>query len=138
MGTFEAAGAPFDVTAYDGIRFWAYSDFNYQPVLVGFADLDTNIAYGRSACMLVADGGGCGDDFGEQITLTRTWTQYSVRWSDLVQRGFGVQFPALDRQHVFNTTFQVPGGGSTPYPPVRFCVTDIRFIQDRDAGASDQ
>jgi len=71
------------------------------------------------------------------VELSNRWAKYSVRWSELRQQ-YSAQFSAPDLQHVFSTTFEVdnPVHNHPPYS-VRFCVADIYFTQDADAGDAD-
>jgi hypothetical protein len=132
----SGAAAPFDVRAYTGIRFLAWSEFTGQPVEVDFPDIDTDTESASSTCnrLTRADAGdaGCGDHYAKALVLSDTPTEYVVRWAELRQSGAsGVyQAPAFDQAHVIGTFFGVSHPGPDPYPlPIHICVADVYFTR---------
>jgi hypothetical protein len=87
-------GVPYDVTPYDGVRFWVRS----QPFGPGFTTtvrLNLPTPNTSDACSV------CGDHFGVDIPLTAQWVQHEVRFSEMDQKGWGVpQLNSHDRQNV--------------------------------------
>jgi hypothetical protein len=47
------------------------------------------------------DGEKCDDHFGSNQTFTTTWTQYSVKFADLTQIGWGQSAPAVDKTMLY-------------------------------------
>lgn len=72
---------PADASAYDGITFWARG---LGRVYVHFSTLQTLPPDYGGAC--ASD---CWDDHGLDIDLTDEWQPFTIRWTDLKQRGFG-------------------------------------------------
>ena len=131
QGKLTSAGDPFDVSAYTGIRFWAWSRWVGQSIRVDFPDLDTEAADPTSTCNLDQDAGVCGNDWAIQnLQLTDVWTPYTIRWDQLVQADWGPKVAQFDPKHVFATIFNLAGSGpNEPYPPFDFCVSQIYFTQ---------
>jgi hypothetical protein len=131
QGTLASAGDPFDVSAYTGIRFWAWSRYDGQSIRVNFPDLDTEAADPTAGCKMYADAGGCGNDWAIQsLLLDSVWRPYTIRWDQLVQADWGPRVAQFDPKHVFATLFNLAGAGPTnPYPPFEFCVSQIYFTQ---------
>jgi hypothetical protein len=131
QGKLSPAGDPFDVSAYTGIRFWAWSRWVGQVIRVNFPDLDTEVADPTSMCNLHLDAGQCSNDWSIQnLQLTDVWTPYTIRWDQLTQADWGPKVPQFDTKHVFATLFNLGGyGPSDRYPPFEFCVSQIYFTQ---------
>lgn len=110
-------GVPYDITPYDGVRFWVRSQ-PFGPgftstVRVNFPTPNTN-----DGCSV------CGDHFGADIPLTSQWVQHEVRFSEMDQEGWGVpQLNSHDRQNVTAIQFAFP-------EDVRFdlWVDDVEFF----------
>ncbi|HXN30763.1 MAG TPA: hypothetical protein VN894_02835, partial [Polyangiaceae bacterium] len=131
QGKLSTAGDPFDVSAYTGIRFWAWSLYVGQSIRVNFPDFDTEAADPTSTCNLHPDAGTCGNDWSIQnLELTDVWTQYTIRWDQLTQADWGPKVAQFDPKHVFATLFNLAGAGPNDlYPPFEFCVSQIYFTQ---------
>jgi hypothetical protein len=66
---------------------------------------------------------GCGDHFFAHVTITPSWAQYVVYYTDLKQAGWGrPQKSALDSTQIYGVTFII---GSMPFD---VWVDDIYFI----------
>jgi hypothetical protein len=137
-GKLSPTGDPFDVSAYTGIRFLAWSRYSGQSIKVSFADIDTEAEDPSSTCnQLGPDAGGCGNDWAVQnLELTDVWARYTVRWDQLTQANWGPKVAQFDPKHVFTTVFVVAGLGpdepdaaNPPYPPFEFCVSQIYFTE---------
>jgi hypothetical protein len=124
-----ATSVPFDVHPYSGIRFWAWSHYTGQPVRLAFPDKDTSSELQGATCHVA--GAPCGNDFGKDLTLTDTWTEYAVAWTDLATQNYPGAYrpPSFDEANVFDTIFQVYNSASPQlYPvPIDFCVAQIYF-----------
>jgi hypothetical protein len=129
---------PLNVSRYTGIRFWAYSappapgklDLPTQ-IRVEFPNTDTWELSPKSTCIL--EGEAC-DYFGEVLTLPNdgSWTQYTVKWDDLEQQGYGKSYePFKANLYTVNFDFQGPGlRAGTRSLPFDFCVAQIEFTED--------
>ena len=131
QGKLTPAGDPFDVSAYTGIRFWAWSRWAGQAIKIQFPDLDTEAADPTAGCKMYADAGGCGNDWSIQnLILDSVWAPYTIQWDQLSQADWGPKVAQFDPKHVFATVFSVQGNGPTEtYAPFEFCVSQIYFTQ---------
>ncbi len=80
---FGIGGKCYDAGIYDGISFWAKGPGTIR-VTVSTADTQKTM-YGGDC----GDGPNCGDGFGTKVELTGAWAEYSVKWTDLEQAGWG-------------------------------------------------
>jgi hypothetical protein len=75
------------------------------------------------------DGGVCGpaagacDPFGEDVTLTSSWTPYVLLFSALTQQGWGEKFSGVDPSTLYAMNFQTPTGQAFDFE-----IDDIYFI----------
>jgi hypothetical protein len=86
LGTFAQA-IPFDASAYSGFSFWVAAGKNAVPPIelpIGVMTRDTSA--GAGICMP------CGDYYRVRtpIPLTRSWTRWVVKFSELKQSGQGL------------------------------------------------
>jgi hypothetical protein len=100
-------GAPYDASKYDGISFWARIDQGASPGLrVAFPDKDTHPDGG--ICQAGTTGATqCYDHFGMRITLTTTWTKFTIRFEGLTQDGWGLRATAFDPASLFEVLFEI-------------------------------
>jgi hypothetical protein len=106
---------PYDASAWGGFSFWIGTG---DPAAVG-----TAMTVGLNTPGVVAGGGCtmCGDYHSTSVTLTRSWTRWSIRFDDLKQRGFGVpQIPQVPSDQLVNFIFWPPN-------PFDFWIDDFRF-----------
>jgi hypothetical protein len=101
-------GAPYNASKYSGISFWAKVDAGTSPVVrVAFPDKDTqpdaNICQANATGTLA-----CYDHYGYRISLTTTWTKYTVPFSLLKQEGWGHAGTAFDATSLYEVLFQIP------------------------------
>jgi hypothetical protein len=107
---------PYDASAWGGFSFWiatgdAASDGTAMTVGINTPAVVT----GQGLCTM------CGDYHSTSITLTRSWTRWSIRFDDLKQRGFGVPpVERLSRDQLVNFIFW-------PANPFDFWIDDFRF-----------
>jgi hypothetical protein len=127
----EASSVPFDVSPYSGIRFWAWSKYTGQPVRLNFPDKDTSTELVGATCR--SSDGGCGNDFGTNLTLTDTPAEYSVQWTDLSTQSYAGAYraPSFDQTAVYDTDFFIFNAASPQlYPvPIDVCVAQIYFTR---------
>jgi hypothetical protein len=129
--------APFDVSAYTGVTFWAHTRPNDEwdgELELHFTDQNTDVDVPDSTCNLHPEGGQCGDNWAKRgLTFTETWTRYHVAWDELEQEpdsSWGAKFELFDREHVYAAHFTVRGyGPDWPAPPFDFCVAHVYFTE---------
>jgi hypothetical protein len=148
---------PFDISRYEGIVFWgrttAGDDAGTLAVKVLFPDTDTDPRGG--VCNGAAAGASgpndtsqCYNDYGEQLTFTGNWQEFTVPFADLkIDKTFGFQGPGpfvigvdggvaaeagakAGEQSVYGINWQgqdnnVPDSGTLT---VNFWVADVYFI----------
>jgi hypothetical protein len=106
--------------AYTGFTFWAKkgSSSANGAVRVKVPDVNTDAAGGVCTS--------CGNDFGTNLTLTTTWTQYTVRFSTLTQEsGAGSpRPPSIDATHLYGIKFQ----SQTKNATYDIWIDDVTFI----------
>jgi hypothetical protein len=102
-------GSPYNASKYTGVSFWAKADAGTSSVIrISFPDKDTqpdgnicqsNIASGPTACF---------DHYGARLTLTPTWTKYTMTFAQLAQEGWGHAGTAFDPASLYQVLFQIP------------------------------
>jgi hypothetical protein len=109
-GTPEDFPAPtIDLTAYTGITFWARgesSSANRMRVLLADQNTDPRGGVCNPAHSVEEDG--CYNGFGTTLTLTDTFTRYTVDFSSLTQDpiwGYQVRPAVPDVAHAYGLTF---------------------------------
>jgi hypothetical protein len=132
---------PFDLSPYSGMSFWAKAapgpivDETGAPLVptsirVTFPNPDTDTERADSTCVMQGGRASC-DHFGKLLTLTKDWTEYVIRWDELAQQAWGIQFPTFNLKQVYQTNFEFPGPGQDSVSlPFDFCVAQIEFTQD--------
>ena len=107
---------PYDASAWSGFSFWIAAGDT-----TGGA---TEMTVGINTPGVVASEGfctTCGDYHLTSVTLTRSWTRWSIRFDDLKQKGFGVPpVPLLPRDRLVNFIFW-------PKSPFDIWIDDFRF-----------
>jgi hypothetical protein len=100
-------GSPYDASKYTGISFWAKVDAGTTPqIRVNFPDKDTqpdgNICQANTTGTLA-----CYDHYGYGLTLTTTWTKYTVPFSLIKQQGWGHAGTAFDPSSLYQILFSI-------------------------------
>ena len=107
---------PYNASAWSGFSFWIAAGDT-----VGEA---TEMTVGINTPGVLASEGyctTCGDYHLISISLTRTWTRWSIRFDDLKQKGFGEPpVPVLPRDRLVNFIFW-------PKNPFDIWIDDFRF-----------
>ncbi len=80
----------YDVSRFSGVVFWARAGTGTASLRfkVVTADITPNDESGGECAT------DCGDTYGAVIDLTTTWVEYTIRFADLAQEGWGAPPPA--------------------------------------------
>lgn len=92
--------APYNASAYKGITFFAKATTTLS-VRVNVSTSPTEEGFGT--CVT----GKCSDHFGKTITLSTTWTAFTLDFSTLTQLGWGTPAGSFDASKVIAVQFQV-------------------------------
>ncbi len=118
-GDGGSAKASYDASKSDGITFWAkIGAGSTAAVRVNVSTKETDPAGGT--CTPAAK---CSDHFGKNINLTAEWVQYTIKFSDLTQLGWGQSVPKFNASALYACQFQVGKGTSFDV-----WVDDIAFL----------
>jgi hypothetical protein len=94
---FRAGKKPYDGSKFTGVRFWARVGGTNKMHRFQIADATTDKAGLKcDASATAPEGKKCEDHFGISKTFTSTWAQYTIRFDELSQVGWGLQAAALD------------------------------------------
>ncbi len=101
-------GSPYDASAYSGLSFWARIDAGTDtPIRVAFPDGDTDprgaICSTSSTDLTMT----CWDHYGRRLSLTSTWTKYTIPFSSLSQDTWGYLAQSFDPSTLYSVTFQI-------------------------------
>ncbi len=118
VGLFSGAACdePFDASDQQGVTFWARGS---GPIF---------FAIGSSATTPVEFGGTCVADcwnaHGKMLSLSGTWTEYTVPFSELLQSpGWGTQVGALDPSTILTIGWQ------SADPSFEYAIDDVAFYK---------
>jgi hypothetical protein len=101
-------GSPYDASSYSGLSFWAKIDVGTNPpVRVAFPDADTDPRGAVCQTGSTDPNLGCWSHFGLRMTLTSTWTKYTVPFASLTQDPWGYQAAAFKPSTLFSVMFQI-------------------------------
>jgi hypothetical protein len=106
-GGAGAVKGVYDASAYTGLTFWAKIDSGSGAVRLNVADKDTDPSGG--VCSPAAK---CNDHYGSNLTLTTTWTEYTIAFSSLTQQGWGEVAPGFNAKQLMAIQFQSGPGVS--------------------------
>jgi hypothetical protein len=107
----------YDASMFAGIRFWVMSQSGAMAVRFNVADKDTDPAGG--VCSPMAK---CNDHFGSNLSVSSTWQQISVKFSDMKQQGWGQPANAFNPSTMYGVQFQF-----APNVTFDLWVDDIEF-----------
>jgi hypothetical protein len=101
---FKANKKVYDASKYTGIRFWAKVGAGKNTKhRVQITDSTTDSAGGKcNAAADAVDGEKCADHFGVNETFTTTWTQYTVRFDQMAQVGWGLAADSINTAAVYS------------------------------------
>jgi hypothetical protein len=106
-------GSPYNASKYTGISFWGKIDAGTSSALrVGFPDKDTYPD--GNLCSTASNAGSnmCWDHYGYRVTLTSTWTKYTINFSQLAQESWGRAGSGFDRASLYQVLFAIPVGAT--------------------------
>ena len=125
-----STAVPFDVSGYDGIRFYAAA----PPLVPGLGDAGPDILVlfpdEQTALSSCRNGGADCSDFQRKVTLSAEWNEYRVRFDELEQEAGDEEFSGLPFSVVFAMKGREQGRRSQPFD---FCVSQIHFFQDGES-----
>jgi hypothetical protein len=123
----RSAPAPFDASAYDGIRFYAMAP-PLVPELKGAGpDLYVQFPNSQTSPVVVACNGQDCDDFRARRPLTDVWTEYTIRFDELAQE---FETGATFEPTLYSIVFAVKGREQERRSqPFDFCVSQIYFTE---------
>jgi hypothetical protein len=109
--SLDFPGTPADLGAYDGITFWGMAASPGTSIIrVQLNDRNTDPRAGVCNAAAPASESDCYNAFGTELTLTDTFTQYTIHFADLQQKpgwGYHPDPDALDLQHVYDVNFEI-------------------------------
>ena len=102
-------GSPYNASKYTGITFWAKVDPGTSSV-VRFAFPDKDTQPDGNICQTGISSGStaCYDHYGQRVTLSTTWTKYTLSFGSLSQEGWGHAGTAFDPASLYEVLFQIP------------------------------
>jgi hypothetical protein len=102
-------GSPYNASKYTGITFWAKVDPGTSSVVrVAFPDKDTQPDGNICQTGISSGSTACYDHYGLRVTLSTTWTKYTISFSSLKQEGWGHGGTAFDPASLYEVLFQIP------------------------------
>jgi hypothetical protein len=116
-GKGGSAKAVYDGSAYTAITFCARAAASTS-LRVNLATKDTDAT--GDVCSPAAK---CADHFGKGISLSTDWTQYTIKFSDVAQVGWGQAIPTFNPAQIYSTQFQVAQGATFDV-----WIDDVQFV----------
>ncbi len=109
------ARTPYDLSQYSGIALRAKAAAT-TPLRISISD--TNTAPEGMVCVDTTDAASekrCGDYFGAEVTLGVEFQDFTVKFSDMRQRGWGLPVAAgFDKTKAFTVRMSVKGSAQAP------------------------
>lgn len=109
------ARTPYDLSQYSGIALRAKAAAT-TPLRISISD--TNTAPEGMVCVDTTDATNaarCGDYFGAEVTLGAEFQDFTVKFADMKQRGWGLPVATgLDKTKAFTVRMQVKGSAQAP------------------------
>jgi len=113
--------ATYDASRFTGISFWAKAGAG-STTKMRFTIADDETAPDGGICQeALAE---CDDHFGANVILSEEWQNFSYRFSDLKQDGFGKAFPALKPDKLYGIQFEAEATVTFD-----FWIDDIAFVE---------
>jgi hypothetical protein len=110
--------APYDALVYAGIRFWAKGTGSMR---VHVSTMQTqDVAFGGDCVPGALD---CGDHYQKVIALSSSWQEYTVKFGELTQQGWGVPAISLFIDEILAFEFAWSNGAVFDY-----WIDDLRFL----------
>jgi hypothetical protein len=100
--------SPYNASAYTGLSFWARIDAGTDPpIRVTFPDGDTDPRGAICSTSTADPTKTCWSHFGLRLTLTTTWTKYTIPFSSLTQDPWGYQAAQFSPSTLYSVTFAI-------------------------------
>ena len=116
---FKNPRATYNTSRYTGFTFWAKKGSSSANSAIRIKVPDHNTDAAGGVCT------SCGNDFGTNLTLTTTWTQYTVRFATLTQESGGSpRPPSIDATQLYGIKFQAQSKNAN----YDIWVDDVTFI----------
>jgi hypothetical protein len=141
--------ATVDLTAYSGITFWAMAEpSGVQTIRVQLSDRNNDPRGGICNATDPTSLANCYNEFRTPLTLTNTFTRYTIDFASLQQDqtwGYRPTPDVLDLQHVYNISFAVDlpdcaasstntCAGGPPSVSFDFWIDDIYLVNSQAGG----
>jgi len=116
--------APYDVSAYRGIRFYAkVASGTSTTVKVLLPNIYSDVDGGK--CTDAEAAKHCGDHLFTSVSgLKTTWQVYEVKFADFAQQGFGLKQATFDPSGVYSVQFTL----ANKTTPIDIWFDDVSFI----------
>jgi hypothetical protein len=95
----------YDASMYSAVRFMARAG---SATTVRFKVQDKNTVPEGMICKV----GMCDDNFGKELMVTTGWQVYTVKFTEMMQEGWGQKFPTLEKNNLYGIQFQFKMGAS--------------------------
>jgi hypothetical protein len=109
------ARGSYDLSAYSGVALQAKAAAT-TPLRISISDANT--APEGMVCKDTTDAADhtrCGDYFGTEVTLTTEFQDFTIKFSDLKQRGYGLPImTGFDKTRAYTLRMQVKGSAQAP------------------------
>jgi len=121
--SMRSVGTSIDGSAFCGLHFWAKRGTSNAELVVKVVDKHSSPEGGLCG----APNPACYDDFHTTVAVTTQWSDYTVRFSDLVQYGTGYQSPngKIDAAAIHGIVFAVDEAED-----FELLVDDLAFIHN--------
>jgi len=116
---FKNPRGAYNASRYTGFTFWAKKGTSTANGAIRIKVPDHNTDPAGGVCT------SCGNDFGTNLTLTTTWTQFTVRFANLTQESGGApRPPSIDATQLYGIKFQA----QTKNANYDVWIDDVTFI----------
>jgi hypothetical protein len=117
-------GSPYNASKYTGISFWGKIDpGTTSTIRVAFPDKDTFPDGNLCSTASNAGSNGCYNDYIYRVTLTDTWTKYTINFSQLAQDpGWGRLGNGFDPASLYQVVFRISANAT-----FGFWIDDVAF-----------
>lgn len=128
VGT-DSVKKPYDAIAagYTGISFWGKSNQGTYSVNVKFPNKETAFEGGLCDKAVAAGATACYDDFAKAVSFGPEWTLYTIKFSELLQAGWGRPAPtsSFDATTMYAIQYQV----TQTVTEFNFCIDNLMFVR---------
>ena len=124
LNTILGAKSGYDASKYTGVHFYAKMGASASAA-IRFLIGDVNTAPEGGICHPSGADANCSDHFGQDLTLTTDWQEFTIAFTAMTQEGWAMQtLPSIDKSKLYYIHFQAR-------PTVNFdiWVDDIAFYE---------